>query len=566
MATGFGFSVSDICMGLKIIKDSVGALNDTKGAAADYAKLVTEVQALQDGLEAVQDLQEAGSLSEKQSAALDRAVMSCQGNIHEFLTSISRYQPYLKDDASGFQSKFRKIKWALCKKEDVCNFREQMARQASSISMLIITFHAKQQVDTKNASSDGSVITKQELTQEHRVIDMLSTMSLEQRQCFMIIMKQNEVLMTTVQDMRRMMQMQKTVPPQIMLQPILLLDPFGRLAPFHLEFVDSRECFIAVMKARFAHAGVKSAGLAKLDKQEFLLEDTRRKRPVDLTRRWERLWQPGEQYDMRMVFHRFTSQSLPPSTCPSCNELNEEDEEQVHCQACGLQYQKVQAFSKQSSEWHHHFPKGANVDIAGEDIPYLLRHSKKEAELKVFRPSKESEDELFEGYRRVQIVSQSLALLDQRFPALLLIEDFIRFAALVRDVPEGVSPYQDVIMQLQDRAEKYISDQRDSLPAFSSFSQIEQTRKSLTKVSQRLRQDIDSLIRRLCEDPDTKELMMYIREKRPKGHDSQMMGYYTGVLIRMVNLSEFEKTRMSKSPKSISREKMDWLLLDSRAN
>ena len=567
MAAGFGFSVSDICMGLKIIKDSIGALNDTRGAAADYSKLVTEVESMQDGLEAVQDLQDAGCLSEKQSVALDRAVIGCQENVQDFLTSISKYQAHLTNDASGLESKFRKIKWALCKKEDVAKFREQLARQASSISMLVITFQAKRHLNGTEAVKGGTVVAKQELTQEDRMIDMLSKMSIEQRQCFMIVMKQNEELVQTVQDMRRMMQMQTMVPPQILLQqPIVLLDPFGRLAPFHLEFVDSQECFIAVMKARCAHAGVNTAGLAKLDNQEFSLEDTRRKRSVDLTRRWEEVWQPGEQYDMRMVFHRFTNQTLPPSTCPSCNEINEEDEEQVHCYACGLQYQKVQAFSKQSSEWHHLFPKGVTVDIGGEEIPYLLRHPKREAELKVFRPSEEPEDELFEGYRRVQIVSQSLTLLDQRFPTLLLIEDFVRFASLVQDVPDEISSYKDVIMQLQDQAEKYVSEQRENLPAFSSYSQVEQKRNNLMERSQRLRRDIDSLVRKLCEDPKTKELITYIKRKRPKGHNGQMLGYYTGVLTRMVSLSEFEKTRGSKSPKSVSREKMDWLLLDSRAN
>lgn len=563
MAVGFGFSVSDICMGLKIIKDSIGALNDTKGASADYTKLVTEVQSLQDGLEAVQDLQEAGGLSEKQCAALDRAIGACQENVQDFLNSISKYQPYLRDGASGMQSKFRKIQWALCKKEDVAHFREQLARQASSISMLIITFQAKQAHGGTTLASKESTISKIEQSHENRMVEMLSTMSLEQRQCFMIVMKQNEDLMQTVQDMRRIMQIQMVVPPQIMLQqPVVLLDPFGRLAPFHLEFVDSPECFMAVMKARFAHAGVKPAGLAKLDKHEFLLEDTRRKRPVDMTRRWETVWQPGQQYDMRMVFHRF---ACPPSTCPSCRELNEEDDEQIQCYSCGLQYQNAQAISTHSSEWKTHFPEDVTVDIDREEIPYLLRHSKGEAELKVFRPTTEPEDEYFEGYRRIQIISQSLALLDQRFPALQLIEDFVQFANLVHEVPEGVSSYKDEIMQLHDRAMRYIWEQQNNIPAFSSFSHLEQMRRSLTKVSQRLRQDVDFLVRRLCEDPDTKQLMSYIKEKREKDLNGQVTGYYTGVLTRMVNLSEYAKRRGPPSPKSLSREKMEWLLLDSRA-
>ena len=563
MAVGFGFSVSDICMGLKIIKDSIGALNETKGATADYAKLLTEVQSLQDGLAAVQDLQEAGVLSDKQDAALNRAISACQENIQEFLITISKYQPYLRNDASGMVSKFRKVQWALCRKEDIAKFREQVARQASSISMLIITFQATQKLDSTSSSTGQSTIAKVGQSQDTQMIDMLSTMSLEQRQCFTIVMKQNEELMQTVQDMRRMMQLQMSLPSQVMLQqPIVVLDPFGRFAPFHLDFVDSSECFMAVMKARFAHAGVKPAGLAKLDRNEFVLEDTRRRKPVDMTRKWETVWQPGQQYDMRMVFHRF---ACPPSTCPSCHETNEDDEEQVQCHACGLQYENVQAISARSHEWTSHFPEGATVAIGGEEIPYLLRRPRKEAELKVFQPSPESEDEFFEGYRRVQIVAQSLSLLDLRFPALLLIKDFIHFALLVRGVPDGVSSYKDEILQLEDRAMKYIWDPQNNIPPFSSFAFIEEMKNSVTKVSQLLRRDIDSLVRKLCEDPDTKHMMFCIERNRLRDGENQVTGYYIGVLTRMVALAEKATMRGNSSPKSASREKMEWLLLDSRA-
>ena len=564
MAVGFGFSVSDISAGLKIVRDSVVALDNKKGAAADYLKLVTEVQSLQDGLEAVQDLQESDRLSAKQSAALDRVVYNCCKTIQDFLLSISKYQPHLREDASGLQSKFRKIKWALCKKEDVAKFREELARQVSSISMLIITFQAKELVGSPEATHAGSAIVKHELAQESRTAEMLSAMSMEQRQCFMIIMKQNEELMRTVQDMRSMLEMQKNIPSQVLLQqPIILLDPFGRLAPFHLEFVESKECFIAVMKVRFAQAGVKPTGLAKLDHHEFSLENTRRRKPVDLTRTWTCVLKPGEQYDMKMVFHRFTSQCSPATTCPSCNVVNEEDEGQFHCHCCGLQYQKVQAISKQSVEWTRHFPENATVDVCEEEIPYLLRHPYRDAELKVFRLSTESEDEPFEGYRRVQIVAQSLALLDQRYPAIVLIEDFVRFADLVVEFANGVSPYQDEIVQVKKGASHYISEQQRHLPPLSSFSKIAQTRESLAGTLRSARQKVDSLLRKLCEDPATKELMAIIRRKAPM---PRIIGYYTGVLMQMVSLSEFATISGNKSPKSTSREKMDWLLLDSKPN
>lgn len=183
-------------------------------------------------------------------------------------------------------------------------------------------------------------------------------------------------------------------------------------------------------------------------------------------------------------------------------------------QACGLQYQNVQAISKQSREWDRHFPKGVTINVGGDEIPYLLRHTTKKPELKVFRPTK-SGDEIFEGYRRVQIVSQSIALLDQRFPALQLVGDFCHFAELVADVPHSISPYSNEIRMLHSRATKYILQQDGNFPAFSSFSHIEKLRKRLTLESLELRQDIDKLVRLLCEDPDTKDLVRYIKQSKP---------------------------------------------------
>ncbi len=323
MAVGFGFSVSDICLAFKIVKDSVEAIDGKKGSAKDYADLVAEVTSLQDGLEAIDELLLDTSLPEKQRTALDRAVFTCQKTVLDFLESISKYQPHLHTSRKGLESSFRKVKWALCRQDDVARFRAQLGRHASSINMLLITFQAR-----KNLDVPGSAVVAQGIgTMEDQVAEMLKTMSLEQRQCFLFIMEQNKQLMLTLQDMRSMLPTQTAVPPQILLQqPVVLLDPFGKVAPFHLEFIDSPECFMAVLRARARNAGVSPDGLAKLDNHEFAIEDTRRKRPVDLTKTWDRVFRPGQEVDMRMVFHRFV---CPPSTCPGCKEVNKDDDEEI---------------------------------------------------------------------------------------------------------------------------------------------------------------------------------------------------------------------------------------------
>ena len=323
MAIGFGFSVSDLCMGLKLIEDSIKALDAKKGAAEDYANLLLEVNSLREALQNVEILLSAEGLPPTQKAALENLSFACQVCIDDFLDSSSKYQPHLGTSSKGFTSKFRKIKWALCKKEDVASLRAQLGRHTSSISMLLLTFQAKQTL-ASNESHFSSVLGT---NVEMNIAQMMQTMSLEQRQCFLIIMQQNKDLLQSLQNMRQMLALQTTLPPQVFLQqPVILLDPFGKFLPFHLEFIDSRECFVAVLRARFSNAGVSDAGLSKLDNCEFAIEDTRRKKPIDIGRPWDRVLRPGQEVDMRMTFHRF---ACPPSTCPGCLEVNEDDEEQV---------------------------------------------------------------------------------------------------------------------------------------------------------------------------------------------------------------------------------------------
>ena len=498
--------MSDLFAALKIIKDSCEAVDDKKGAAADYASLTSEIGGLWDGLEAVEEIVSDSDLSEKQIAAIRRTVDASYDSVESFLESISDYQPHLGTTSSSFRSNYRKIKWALCKKDDVTKFRAQLGRHISAINMLLITFQAKQTLEAKN--SRGTVTIKALQSEEHSITAMMKGLSIEQRQFFMIMLQQNTQLMQSIEDMRMMLQLQAHVPPQVMLQqPVTFLDPFGKTAPFHLDFIDSSECFMAVLKARFTSAGVSSAGLSKLDNHEFLIQDSRRRRPIDLKNNWSSVFRPGQNIEMSMIFHRF---ACPPSTCPVCLATNGDDHEQVHCRVCGLCYQNVQAISRRSQEWNPTL--SADVGVSGDDIPYMQREHGREPEVRVFRPTQEAQDEPLDGYRRVQLISQSLDLLDGQFPALQLIEDFCRFAELLQGAPVDISAFVPEIRNLRARAVQHLLQQRSSFPAFASFSQIAQVRRRLGQDSLNLRRDIDKLVYNLYNDSDTKKLMKYIKQ------------------------------------------------------
>ena len=580
MAVGFGFSVGDLLAGIRVFKDSIEAFNDTKGATADFAALVGEISTLQDGLEAIEELQAENNFSSKQFAAIDRAISACQKSIDEFLVSIAKYQPHLHSQTSGWQSSYRKVKWALCKKEDVAHFRAHVARHASAINMLLVTFQIKQNMRISQAESTRTVTPGSQLALEDQFSGLLRNLSFEQRQCFLFLRHQNKELMQSVQDLGRMLKMQHAIPPQVLLQqPVVLLDCFGKKAPFHLEFVDSLDCFMAVLKVRFAQAGVKESGVAKLENHEFSIQETHRKRFLDLTKPWDTIFRPGQQVDMSMVFHRF---ACPPSTCPGCMETNQGESEQVDCQGCGLSYQSFQAIKCQCEACERQIPNTSETVF-----PYML-HQRRMGEGDTKFPAVElgsREDEIFRGYRRVQIIAQTMALLHTRYPSLQLIQDFRNFAELLEGVPVDTWRLLPSIMELRTTASQHLI-RATSFPAFSTISQIEQARKRLTERTLSIRDRIDALMDAMFDDEDTWDIVEYMKQSKsklaqeylqpltlsfPEHPTKRLVGYYTAMLIRRFHASSSkavlkveEKNAGNASYKSRSAEQVQWRMFDSR--
>lgn len=103
------------------------------------------------------------------------------------------------------------------------------------------------------------------------------------------------------------------LPPQVLLQkPVMFLDALDRLAPIHLEWINSHEAFFAVLKVRF-----KQVGLQMIESGRFALQATKTKRDVDLNRPWDSCMYPGQAYDMSMLFR--DQCSSPNNLCTACH-------------------------------------------------------------------------------------------------------------------------------------------------------------------------------------------------------------------------------------------------------
>jgi hypothetical protein len=82
-------------------------------------------------------------------------------------------------------------------------------------------------------------------------------------------------------------------------QPVYFEDAHGRIAPLHLEFINSWEAFEAVLTVRFRNG----PGLEKVQRREYILHDSQSKMGIDFETPWKGAFLPGQQVVMSMMFH-----------------------------------------------------------------------------------------------------------------------------------------------------------------------------------------------------------------------------------------------------------------------
>jgi hypothetical protein len=76
--------------------------------------------------------------------------------------------------------------------------------------------------------------------------------------------------------------------------------------------------FLYVLKERFSEPGAK-----KVESGQFALEDSKRKRDIDLRKPWDRWFRPGQHVQMDMIFQELEKGN--GNACPGCGDLSEEE-------------------------------------------------------------------------------------------------------------------------------------------------------------------------------------------------------------------------------------------------
>ncbi len=169
MAVPFGFSVGDCIGGIKLLKDVVGAFNDTKGAQASYLELSQELASLQSALEGIR-LMGNGLGQEKQYEAVLDVAKSCQQCVDRFVAGVSKFKDLLtvpessRWSSSTFKRNIQKIEWSLCKKSDVDQFRKEVQTHTATILSLQSTFMRYNDSRDLLSSTDKNSVHRQPTT------------------------------------------------------------------------------------------------------------------------------------------------------------------------------------------------------------------------------------------------------------------------------------------------------------------------------------------------------------------------------------------------------------------
>lgn len=102
-------------------------------------------------------------------------------------------------------------------------------------------------------------------------------------------------------------------------EPLTLTDALGRVAPIHLELINSWEVLESVLTARFRNV----PGERKIKQKEYALQNRGTLMDIDRHVSFEASFLPGRMIDMSMIFKE--SSPLGGQSCPGCGVGSEQD-------------------------------------------------------------------------------------------------------------------------------------------------------------------------------------------------------------------------------------------------
>ena len=330
MSVGFGFSVGDFYVAIKLVATVIDALGASSKSSSELQELLRQLESLKTALQEVQELQVDDSLH-AEVLALKQSAAQCQLTISEFLKKTESYRSSLglPNKSSSLHCKWKKIQWALCKRKDVVQFKTDLMLHTESIHLLLSAVqtkntnlkHQSQKELSRSLAShiqDGFANCMRKLSVIGRTVFCISSQA---QQCLEVSRRLVTINVQVFQTVLNIQNLLLNIPGQVDRQrPVYLNDAMGRYAPFHLEFIRSAEALISVLSVNFKDAA------NKIRKGDFTFHDAHTKKDIDLEGPWDGCFMPGQHVEMSMVFDRTQSCSTSCPRCRfSCQSIDGED-------------------------------------------------------------------------------------------------------------------------------------------------------------------------------------------------------------------------------------------------
>ncbi|KAL8727808.1 MAG: hypothetical protein Q9166_005800 [cf. Caloplaca sp. 2 TL-2023] len=362
MSVGFGFSVGDFIGAIKLVGTVIDALSASSKSSSELQELLRQLYSLETALREIQQLEVDESLH-AEVLALKQSAAQCQLTITQFLRTTESYKSQLvcsNGATSTVQCKWKRVKWALCKRKDIVQFKADLLAHTESIQLLLTTIQMKhldlgqrsQKSDQRSVAlflQTGFSSCMRKLRAMSTTLTGISTLAQECVENGKRILSINLRVFQIILDVQNIL---RTIPGQIeRQQPVYLNDALGRYSPFHLEFIRSREALFSVLSINFKW--LRSAA-KKIQNSEFAIHDSGTERDIDLNRPWDQCFTPGQHVKMSMIFDRPEAPSCENCgmtladlealrrSCPGCRcLLSYSAGEDVECGKCGLIFRSL---------------------------------------------------------------------------------------------------------------------------------------------------------------------------------------------------------------------------------
>ncbi|KAI9719370.1 MAG: hypothetical protein M1812_003441 [Candelaria pacifica] len=322
-----GFSLIDFSPCIKLLGNTTQALDLHIESPDHVGQLNQELHQVLKAVIAIRELCIDAS-QHLQSLAVKQAIADCQQCLETNLEAAASICCGPSRNVGGWEEDLKTIEWELCGKEYVEGFRKQMKGQTSALDMLLIQLRISSERPQSPSHLNQLPFSQAALAKIQDSIASNTTLlrGLTQQQSDYL-----ESLMQIIRQQQELIQQLQQLPAQVELQrPVILLDACGRIAPFHLDFINSKEAFVAVLEVRF-----KDIGLEKIQKEEYILEERQRRREIDLSKPWNAVFMPGQKVDMSMIFQRsHTRKSL--ENCHGCGATGQYSGTDFECPNCGI--------------------------------------------------------------------------------------------------------------------------------------------------------------------------------------------------------------------------------------